>query len=351
MPRSLAILILSLLLGGCANIGYYAQAINGHLHVITAARPIADIVQDASTEPALRRKLEQVVAVRAFASRELGLPDNRSYLSYADLGRPYVVWNVFAAPEFSVEPEKWCLLFVGCINYRGYFAKDDAERYADELRRTGVEVYVAGITAYSTLGHFADPVLNTFLRLGEQETARLIFHELAHQLIYADGDSAFNESFATAVEIEGMRRWLRKTADRDQMREFEARLERQAQFHRLVADARARLAAIYASSLAPAAKRSAKAAQFAAMKTAYADLKARWGGYSAYDKWFERPLNNAQLASVTLYTRWVSAFDALLQQQAGDLAGFYRRVDELASLPKDERAAALTLLLPDPARP
>lgn len=351
MRRLLGATFICLFIGGCTNIAYYAQAVEGHLRIMAATRRISEVILDTATEPGLRQKLEQVSAVRTFASRELGLPNNNSYLSYADLGRPFVVWNVFSAPEFSVEPQKWCLLFVGCVNYRGYYDKQEAELYAEELRQAGADTYVVGIPAYSTLGYFNDPVLNTFLRLGEQESTRIIFHELAHQLVYADGDSAFNESFATAVENEGMRRWLTQTAEPNRLSAFEAHQERRDQFRRLVALCRARLNDIYESSLAIEAKRSAKIAVFAEMQQAYADLKMSWGGYAGFDPWFRQPVNNATLASVTLYTQWVPAFNTLLQQEGGNLPNFYRRVEALARLPKTERSAALNQLLRGYAEP
>ncbi|MDO8466119.1 MAG: aminopeptidase [Gallionella sp.] len=337
---------LCLLVVGCTNIAYYAQAVKGQMQLMAAARPIPEVVNDAATEPELRQQLERIIATREFASSELGLPDNSSYRSYADLGRPFVVWNVFAASEFSVEPRQWCFIFAGCVNYRGYYDKNDADLYAKELREEGADTYIGGVTAYSTLGYFNDPVLNTFLRFGDQETTRIIFHELAHQLIYAKGDSAFNESFATAVENEGMRRWLTQSATPERLRDFEAKQKRKAQFHRLVAVNRDKLRAIYASSLAPDAKRSAKTEVFAEMRRAYADLKASWGGYGGYDQWFNQPLNNASLSSVSLYTQWVPAFHALLEQEEGNLPHFYQRVAALAYLPKTERSAALDQLMP-----
>lgn len=337
---------LCLLVVGCTNIAYYAQAVKGQMQLMAAARPIPEVVNDAATEPGLRQQLERTIAIREFASSELALPNNGSYRSYADLGRPFVVWNVFAASEFSVEPRQWCFIFAGCVNYRGYYDKNDADLYANELREEGADTYIGGVSAYSTLGYFNDPVLNTFLRFGDQETARIIFHELAHQLIYAKGDSAFNESFATAVENEGMRRWLMRSAAPEQLRDFDARQERKVQFHRLVADNRDKLRAIYASSLTPDAKRSAKTEVFAEMKRAYAGLKASWGGYGRYDQWINQPLNNAALGSVSLYTQWVPAFHALIEQEGGNLPRFYQRVAALAHLQKTERSAALEELMP-----
>lgn len=336
---------LCLLVAGCTSIAYYAQAVEGQMRLMAGTRPIPDVVNDAATDPRLRRQLESAIAIREFASSELALPNNGSYRSYADLGRPFVVWNVFAAPEFSVEPQQWCMVFVGCVSYRGYYDKNNADRFASELSQEGMDTYVGGVRAYSTLGYFNDPVLNTFLRFGDEEVAHIIFHELAHQLVYAEGDSAFNESFATTVENEGMHRWLTRSAAPERLRDFEKQQERKAQFQQMVADSRDKLRAIYASSLAPDAKRRAKTEVIAEMKQNYADLKASWGGYGGYDQWFSQPLNNATLGSVTLYTQWVPAFQALLEQEGGSLPRFYLRVAALAHLPKTERSAALNLFL------
>jgi len=336
---------LCLLLGACSTAGYYLQAIQGHLQLMVSTRPIDEMIADAATTPELRQQLEHASAIREFAVRELALPDNRNYRSYANLGRPFVVWNVFAAPEFSVDLRQWCMLFVGCVNYRGYYARDDAYGYAGELRASATDTYVAGIPAYSTLGYFSDPLLNTFMRFGDQEVARIVFHELAHQLIYVTGDSAFNESYATTVEGEGVRRWLAQSAP-ERLPEFARQQGRRAQFHRLIADFREKLRALYATPLAPEAKRERKVERFAEMQRAYAELKASWGGYGGYDPWFSQPLNNASLGSIALYTRWVPAFQALLAQEGGDLPRFYQRVRELAAVPKPERAATLDVLLP-----
>ncbi len=346
MLRLIVATTLCLLVAGCTNIAYYAQAVGGQMRLMAGTRPISEVVNDTATEPGLRQQLEQAIAIREFASRELALPNNGSYRSYADLERPYVVWNVFAAPEFSLEPQQWCMVFIGCVNYRGYYDKYDADLYAGELRQAGADTYVGGVSAYSTLGYFNDPVLNTFLRFGDHEVARIIFHELAHQLVYAEGDSAFNESFATVVENEGMHRWLNKLAAPEKLRDFEKQQERKAQFHRLVADCRDKLRVIYVSSLAPDAKRHAKTEVTAELKQNYTDLKASWGGYGGYDQWFNQPINNAVLGSVTLYTQWVPAFQALLEEEGGSLPRFYLRVAALARLTKTERSAALNQFLP-----
>jgi predicted aminopeptidase len=342
MNKSSLIIVLGLLLSGCTSVGYYAQAVSGHMKVMRATRPIQELLQDPATDSGLKEKLGNTIAIREFASRELALPDNGSYRAYADLGRPFVVWNVFAAPEFSVEPEKWCMALVGCVSYRGYFDRAEAERYAGELRRAGLDTHVGGVTAYSTLGYFSDPVLNTFLRLGDTETARIVFHELAHQLLFVKGDTVFNESFAATVENEGLRRWYVRNAQPEQHLSFLAQQQRKTQFVQLVETYRGKLRALYASRQPPDEMRRAKAEIMADMKRAYADLKLAWGGDGSYDKWFEQDLNNAKIASQALYTQLAPAFETLLEQEGRDLPRFYRRVQQLSRLPKEERLSALT---------
>ena len=347
LARGLALLAV-LALSGCANLAYYAQAVGGHLQLMQAARPISDWLEDPATEVALKQKLAEIQAMRDFASRELALPDNGSYRSYADLKRPYVVWNVFAAGEFSVKPHEWCMLVVGCVGYRGYYAKEAAEGLAGRLAAEGLDTWVGGVPAYSTLGHFNDPVLNTFLRYGQNEVARTIFHELAHQKIFVSGDSAFNESFATAVEEEGVTRWLAAHGSPERLAAFREQQGRKARFATLIRAYRERLAQLYdQKTMPPEDMRQAKAAIIADMRRAYADLKASWGGYAGFDPWFAGPLNNGQLASVGLYHRWLPAFAALLRQEGGDLPRFYARVQALADMDKSPRQKALEALAPD----
>lgn len=341
MDRNALIAILYLLLCGCTGIGYYGQAASGHMKIMHAARPIQELLQDPATSAGLKEKFGNVIAIREFASRELALPDNGSYRSYADLGRPFVVWNVFAAPEFSVEPEKWCMAVVGCVSYRGYFDRTEAERYTGELKVSSFDTHIGGVTAYSTLGYFDDPVLNTFLRLGDTETARIIFHELAHQLLFVKGDTVFNESFAATVENEGLRRWFARNAQPEQHRTFLAQQQRKAQFVQLVETYRGKLRTLYAAPQPPDEMRRAKAETLIDMKRAYADLKLSWGGDGSYDKWFEQDLNNAKIASQALYTQLAPAFEALLEQEGRDLPRFYRRVQALARLPREERLSVL----------
>jgi predicted aminopeptidase len=336
---------LTLLVSGCANVGYYFQSVSGQLDIWRRERPVEEVIADPAIPAALKERLERVLEIRAFASRELGLPDNASYRSYADLGRPYVVWNVFAAPEFSVQPLQSCFLFAGCVSYRGFFAREDAVRYSAGLSGEGYDVYIGGVPAYSTLGWFADPVLNTFIGYPDTEIARLIFHELAHQVAYARDDTVFNESFAVAVEQEGVRRWLAVGGDVEQLRQFDQRRRIRAEFSGLVQKYRERLDALYRMRLAPDAMRDRKRAILAELASEYRSLKAGWDGFTGYDSWFAGTLNNAQLASVAVYSQQVPAFEALLARAGGSLARFYSSVQALAALPKVERDSRMNALV------
>jgi predicted aminopeptidase len=329
------------LAGGCTSLDYYLQAVRGQLDVWQRSRTFDEVIADAATEAAVKDKLDQVRVIREFASRELALPDNDSYRRYADLKRRYVVWNVFATPEFSLEPVQWCFPFAGCVGYRGYFAQADAETFAAQLGAEGRDVFVSGVPAYSTLGWFADPVLNTFIHYPDLLIARLIFHELAHQVAYARDDTVFNESFAVAVEREGLRRWLARHGSEKDRELFKLMAERRAGFIGLIHSYRARLDALYRSRLAPAAMGQEKQRIFAQMEADYQRLRTEWGGFPGYDRWFAQKPNNAHLASVAIYTQMVPAFEALLKQSGGDLARFYDAVRELAAQPRAERIARL----------
>ncbi|HET9404009.1 MAG TPA: aminopeptidase [Burkholderiales bacterium] len=335
-----------LLASGCTNLGYYWQSVNGQLDVWRRERPIEEVIADPSTARALKSRLARVLEIRAFASRELGLPDNQSYRRYADLGRPFVVWNVFAAPEFSVQPEQWCFVFAGCVSYRGYFAREDAERFAAGLAAEGYDVFVGGVPAYSTLGWFADPVLNTVISYSGPRLARLLFHELSHQVVYVRGDTVFNESFAVAVEKEGVRRWLASRGSPQDKAGYEAAVARQADFLQLAGTYQAKLASLYRSRMAPGAMRARKKELFGEMEREYRGLKDRWGGFAGYDRWFAQKPNNALLASVGIYSQLVPAFEALLEREGRDLPRFYAAVRELAALPKEEREARMRALTP-----
>jgi predicted aminopeptidase len=334
-----------LLLGACSALGYYGQAVSGQLHILTQRQDIDRLLEDPATDPQLKARLGEIAAIRRFAADELGLPLASQFSTYVDLGRPYVVWNVFAAEEFSVQPRSWCYPVAGCVTYRGYFDEAAARAFADELRADGLDVYVGGVAAYSTLGWFSDPVLNTVLNRSEHQLAALVFHELAHQVAYVKGDTEFNESFATAVEREGQRRWLLARVDMATRHELEENianeLQRQEQFVELVQQTVADLATVYAGGAPPEAMRAAKGARFDQLRADYAELKTQWQGYSGYDAWFAAGLNNAQLATVSTYNTLVPVFTALLAEEGGNMPAFYMRVQRLTKLPDAERRAVL----------
>jgi len=342
LTRLILLALLVLALGGC---GYYGQSIRGQWELISKRQPIEALLADPQTPAALREKLRRVQQIRHFASVQLALPDNGSYRDYADLGRPFVVWNVFAARPLSMQLETWCFPVAGCVGYRGYFDEAEAQAYASSLAEQGLETRVAGISAYSTLGWFDDPLLNTVMGRPEARLAGLIFHELAHQRVYVQDDTAFNEAFASAVEEEGVRRWLAQNGDVQQKLEHARFRRRQADFVDLVTGTRDRLAALYASELPEVKKYARKAQLISELRSGYAALKQRWGGYAGYDTWFSGPLNNPQLAAVTTYRDGVPAFQALLREQGGDLEAFYRAVEVLGELPVEERQARLQGLL------
>ena len=339
---ALALVALALAVAaGCSTVGYYLQAVNGQAEISRKARPIPELVQDPAIEPQLRAKLEQVAQIRDFASRELALPDNGSYRRYADLKRPFVVWNVFAAPEFSLQPKQWCFPFAGCVAYKGYFKKEDAERLGAQLREQHYDVFVGGVPAYSTLGWLDDPVLNTVIRYPDPEIARLIFHELAHQVVYVQGDSTFNESFAVTVEEEGVKRWLAAYGTPAQHLQFECADRSTSAFDALVERYRKRLETLYAQPLDADSMRREKQQTFDDMRAEYRRIRLDWRCITGYDRWFEQSLNNAQLASVAIYSELVPSFQRLLEQKNGDLPRFYAEVKRLAALPKQQRDLAL----------
>ena len=328
-------------LAGCAGSAYLAQSIGGQFDLVRRAQPVEALLADPHTRPELRVELANAAKIRDFATRELLLPDNGSYRRFADIERPYVVWNVFAAPELSLQLSEWCFPVAGCVGYRGYFSKANADEFADRMKNEGFDVYVGGVPAYSTLGWFDDPLLSTFIHYPEGELARLMFHELSHQVAYARDDSTFNESFAVAVEREGVRRYL-ALAVPELAVEFARASSRREEFTRLVATSRTRLAAVYSAPLTDDEKRAAKPRMLAELRRDYDDLKNRkWQGYAGYDAWFAGETNNAKLASLAVYAVRVPAFEALLRRSGGDLAEFYARVKKLAAMPKRERNAAL----------
>jgi predicted aminopeptidase len=329
------------LLSGCGT-PYLMQAASGEWHVLHERTPIDTVIADPHTPPEVREHLEQVRAAREFATRELGLPDNDSYRSYSDIGRPFVVWNVVAAPEFSVTPQRWCFPVAGCVAYRGYFHEPSAREFALGLEAQGFDVAIDGVPAYSTLGKFADPVLSSMLRYGDDDLAATIFHELAHQLLYVRDDSEFNEAFATTVEDVGLERWLAHQHAGTRMQAFRAAQQREQELVSLLASTRARLTQLYASRLPRNQMVLKKSEVFAQLTTALRGLEQRSGGrVPLYDEWIAQGLNNARLASVATYFECVPGFTRLLHEEGDDLARFYAAARKLAELPGAERHARL----------
>lgn len=331
--RTIGLCLVWLPLSGC----YYLQAAQGQMSVLARREPIAKLLAEPGTDARLRTRLEYVQAARRFASRELGLPDNRSYTTYADIKRRYVSWNVFAAPAFSVEPKQWCFPIAGCVVYRGYFSEAAAERYALRLRSRGYDASVGGVPAYSTLGHFEDPVLSSMLHWSDAQVAATLFHELSHQVVYVGDDSAFNEAFATVVEAAGLRRWLTVQNRLDDWRNWQAQEQRAGQFYALLLRTRENLRVWYAGNHDPAMLAEGKQQRLGELKFEYTQLKQTWQGYGGYDKWFDRALSNADFIAIATYQRCVPGFERLLSGVDGDLPRFYDAVKKLARQPRQTR--------------
>lgn len=336
--RSLAVPLLGLLLGGCSTVDYYSHLGLGQLQLLNAREPISDLLADPATDLELARRLALAQQARDFASAGLHLPDNRSYRLYADLGRPFVVWNLFATPEFSLEPQLHCFPIAGCVAYRGYYQQGRARGAAALLGEQGLDTYIGGVEAYSTLGWFDDPLLNTMLRWNDERLVAVIFHELAHQQYYLPGGTAFNESFATFVEQQGLRQWH---AARGESSPASNDRQRQ-QFIELVLASRERLRELYARDMPAETMRAAKQAEFARLRREYRALRQReWGGQGRYDAWIEGPLNNAKLLPFGLYDQWVPAFAAIFAKVGGDWPAFYAAVAALGRLSEENRRIEL----------
>lgn len=338
-----ALLAVLLLISGCANLGYYTHLAGGQLELLRQRQPIARIIADPARDAALRARLAQVLDARAFASSQLDLPDNRSYTLYADLGRPYVLWNVFATPAYSLEPVRHCFVLAGCLSYRGWFDEAQARAAAEALSTQGDDVYVSGVPAYSTLGWFDDPVLNTMLRWNDDTLIGTVFHELAHQRYYLKGDSAYSESLASFVEQQGLREYL---AARGRALQDAAARQRQRDFTGLILSARQRLDTLYRLPLAREEMERRKQAEFARLRADYATLRdTHWRGYSGYDRWFDGELNNAKLLPFGLYDEWVEAFALLYARNGRNWQRFYAAVEQLGAHSPQEREWRLRALL------
>lgn len=329
------------LLPACGTLRYLQQAAAGQAEVSSKARPIPEVIADPATSADLVKRLKLALAIRAYAVTELKLPDNASFTRFSDLGRPYVLWNVVATPALSLAPLESCFPIAGCLQYRGYYAESDAAEYATALRGQGMDVFLYGVPAYSTLGWFQDPLLNTSLRYGDVQLARLIFHELAHQVLYVKDDSSFNEAFATAVELEGVERWLKQRGDEASLSAYRLSEQRARDFRALMARGHDELSAVYHSQMPDAEKAKRKHAIQAALREDYLKLKQSWHGYTGYDSWFDPLPNNGHFASLATYHEKVAAFRSLFAQTGGDYQAFYTRVKALAGLDKASRLARL----------
>ena len=333
-------ILAALSLSACSTIGYYGHLARGEYGMLAARQPIARILADPTSDAALKARLEVAQRARAFASDKLGLPRNASYTQYADLKRQYATWNVFAAPEFSVQAVEHCYLLVGCLAYRGYFDREHAEAEAARMQAKGLDTWVGGSAAYSTLGWFADPILNTMLRWDDDELSATIFHELAHQRLFVKGDTEFNESFATFVQYEGLREWR---AARGLPPEDNARRSHEDEFEGLVLATRERLRLLYATAMAPDAMRERKREEIESLRAEYLRLRdTQWGGKGGYDEWINSGINNAKLLPFGLYRRWVPAFSAVFAQQGADWGAFYAAVAKIARLDAAARAKTLS---------
>ncbi|MEZ2329993.1 aminopeptidase [Mesorhizobium sp. RCC_202] len=340
--RWLAAFLLASTLTGCTGVSYYAQSVAGHVEIMAARKNVAGLIQNPSTPAPLRAKLTKASAIRRFATDELAEPDNSSYRSYVDIGRDNVTYAVFAAPQFSLAPVTWCFPVFGCVPYKGYFSAKSAVESAADLKRKGLDVYISGVTAYSTLGWFSDPLLSTMLRQDDSYIASLIFHELAHQKIYVNNDSAFNEAFAVSVETTGTRKWLRATGNSAGLRRYETNRRRSADFLRLIAETRVELAQVYGSPRAPKQMAAAKAAAIDRLRVRYRQMRdTHWGGYRGYDAWFAAPINNAKLAATSVYGEQVPAFLRLFDLCGDDYPRFYAAVRRIGNLPQTSRVEAL----------
>ena len=344
LPRLVAFAAMSLGLCACGSIRYYAQAVHGQGELVFKRQPVRRLLRDPAADPKLAVRLTLALAAREFASRRLDLPDNRSYTSYVALHRPYVVWNVFATPRYSVEAVRHCFPVAGCVAYRGWFSEAAAEADAARMRGKGDDVWVGGVPAYSTLGWFADPILSSMLRWDDDELAGTIFHELAHQLIYVKSDSAFNESFASFVQRQGLREWRASRG----LLPVEGHDDAIAEgFTRLVLDLRERLKVLYASGVDAEAMEAGKQREIAAFRRRYAQWRDRhWPDDHRYDAWVAQPINNARLLPFGLYDRWVPAFGMLFQRSGQRWSAFYAEVRTLAREPRQRRDHELETLMP-----
>jgi predicted aminopeptidase len=329
------------LLSSCSAISYYSQSVAGQLELISLQRTLSEVMNSTDTSVDLKERLARILEIRVFASEVLKLPNNNSYRSYADIGRKFIVWNVFATPELSLQPHQSCFLFVGCLSYRGYFKKTQARAYKQSLENQGYDVYLAGVAAYSTLGWFDDPILNSMLDRDDIDLARLIFHELAHQQLYIKDDSEFNEAFADAVASIGLDYWLEARSTHEMKVKYDRKLAREDEFNTLVLSYQHQLQELYDSPVPEAEKRALKSDIFRELQVSYQVRRAGWGGYDAYDNWFKDNLNNAKVAAVSTYRNLVPLFLLAYKSSEEDIEKFFNRARDIGLCDKDRRLALL----------
>jgi predicted aminopeptidase len=331
--RRFSALLLSLILAllvtsSCQTIHFYGQAVRGQFEILSKSRPNKKVIADPASTPELVKQLKAVEEIREFASNGLHLPGDASYARYTDLGREHVVWVMYAAPEFSLEPKTWFYPLIGDMDYRGYFSEKDSTALASQLREQGYDVYVGGVDAYSTLGWFHDPILDTFVNYPDIDLAETLFHELTHRKVFQRGDTVFNESFASVVSEDGVRRWLKFHGRDADLRKYEMRLVRRQEFYHEIDIARARLVKLYASGKKPAAMRSEKAAILDKLRDQFRQLRRRWGGHGL-ESWLVEDLNNGHIVSLDLYFQQMPIFRKLLADCDGDLELFFKKADDL----------------------
>lgn len=342
LAQPLLIFATVLIISGCSTLSYYSGIIQGHFEIISQQQSIDELLDDPTTSDQLRQKLALAKAARQFAASNLYLPDNDSYKTYVDIGRNRVTWNVVAVPALSLSAKTWCYPIAGCVSYKGYYSNEAAKSYEKQLADENYDTTINGSAAYSTLGWFDDPVLNTMLQWREAHLIGVIFHELAHQQLYIKDDSTFNESFASFVQQEGVRRWYLAKGKPQAITKEAAHGKRKKQFLSLLKTTRDKLEILYNSKLADKQKHEQKRVYFTELRQQYISLKAgEWKGYSGYDHWFDRDLNNANLVSVSTYHQHLPGFKALLQQSNEDLRVFYAAAEKLSQLPAKERSEKL----------
>ncbi len=329
---------------GCSQLGYYVHCTQGHLALLAGRTPIEKILSDPGSPEELSRQLLELSRIRDFASTELKLPDNGSYRSYSDLNRPFVTWNVVATKEFHLQPLQWCFPIAGCLPYQGFFERQRAESFALELQKKGYDTYLYGVSAYSTLGWFDDPVLNTFINRPPVDRAGIIFHELAHQQLFLPNDPDFSEGFATAVEQLGIEKWLKHNDSPEAIAAYKQRIQREEVFTLMLANLRQQLSDLYRQPVCPDCMRQNKSKLIASFISEYDQWEIAEGGDCGYGQWVSDQLNNAKLAVVNTYHQKVPGFRAIFAQQGNDFENFYRAVKEISELPEKQRAARLKLL-------